>query len=132
MALLELSFLIGEIIQAVGLTLAKLGVLAFYLRIFGTTRQFKYSIWSVAALCIFWGVGIIVDTAVTCAPSRNAARIGDPDKLYDENIGLLVLTVVDVLLDLIILCLPFPKLWGLSLTTKRKTELSIVFVLDYW
>lgn len=114
-------------IYATAVTLTKVSILMFYRRIFGIT----YSLY----LCLFFAIGywitIIVVINVGCRPlSYFWMRYTDPSavgtcidipKFFFGN------GIAAMLIDVIILCVPIPIVWGLQMPTSQK--LAVVSIL---
>ncbi|KAI0145932.1 hypothetical protein F4776DRAFT_608614 [Hypoxylon sp. NC0597] len=121
-------------IYDIGLFLTKESALFLFSRVF--TRQahiswFNYGLWTAHALNVSWLLGIIFGTVFMCdpvaknyIPSLNG-RCGDTGALWIGS------AVPSVLIDLIILLLPLPKIWGLQMSIARKSGITFVFVLGY-
>ncbi|RYP12071.1 hypothetical protein DL767_011509 [Monosporascus sp. MG133] len=118
----------------IGLFLTKASALLFFSRVF--TRQthitwFNYALWTAHALNLAWLLGIVFGTVFMCDPvAKNyipdlPGRCGDTGALWIGS------AVPSVLIDLIILLLPLPKIWGLQLSLAKKSGISIVFLLGY-
>ncbi|OTA81902.1 hypothetical protein M434DRAFT_45113, partial [Hypoxylon sp. CO27-5] len=121
-------------IYDIGLFLTKESALFLFSRVF--TRQahtswFNYGLWAAHALNISWLLGIIFGTVFMCDPvAKNYipsldGRCGDTGALWIGS------AVPSVLIDLIILLLPLPKIWGLQMSIAKKSGITLVFVLGY-
>lgn len=119
----------------IGLCLAKASALLFFSRVF--TRQthttwFNYALWTAHGLNVAWLLGIIFGTIFMCDPvAKNyvpdlPGRCGDTGALWIGS------AVPSVLIDLIVLILPLPKIWGLQMSFAKKSGITLVFFLGYW
>lgn len=114
-------------IYATAVTCTKVSILLFYSRIFGI----KYSMY----LCLFFTIGywitIIVTINVGCRPLdyfwrryTDLTAVGtciDIPKFFFGN------GIAAMLIDVIILCVPVPIVWGLQMPTSQK--LAVVSIL---
>lgn len=131
----EMTLLFKYIIPAMityGLTITavKISILLLYRRIFDTF-VFKRAILVVGFLCITWLCGNIFTVFFLCSPMSAA---WDPKLMFSDHCGdfqefLMGISVSNLLLDVIILCMPLPMVWGVMLSTRKKLEVSGVFLL---
>ncbi|KAL4748732.1 hypothetical protein BDW72DRAFT_205343 [Aspergillus terricola var. indicus] len=117
-------------IWAFATTLVKLCLLSLYLQIFHSEIIFRILAYIVAALSAMLAVSGILLGIVFCEPfaynwdrTIEGGHCGDTPKLQ------LSTAIVNMILDLFIVVLPMPVLWGLQMVKKRKIMLSGVFSL---
>lgn len=108
----------------------KISILLLYRRVFDTVI-FKKAILMVGFLCITWLFGNIFTELFLCHPMSAA---WDPKLVFSNHCGdfqafLVGITMSNMLLDVIILCMPLPMVWNLILSTRKKLEVSGVFLL---
>ncbi|MCJ1265640.1 hypothetical protein MMC22_005520 [Lobaria immixta] len=115
-----------------GLTISavKFSILLLYRRVFDTAT-FKKAIRVVGFLCFTWLCGNVFTELFLCSPMSAA---WDPKLVFsshcrDFQAFLVGITVSNLLLDVIILCMPLPMIWNLKLSTRKKLEVSSVFLL---
>ncbi|KAI1771756.1 hypothetical protein F4818DRAFT_428963 [Hypoxylon cercidicola] len=118
----------------IGLYLTKTSALLFYSRIFTKYQHvtwFNYTLYAVHALNTFWLLGIIFGTIFMCHPvSKN--WITDEDGECGSTGALwLGSAIPSVVIDLIILLLPLPKIWFLQMSRARKSGITVVFMIGY-
>ncbi|KAI5236190.1 hypothetical protein E4T42_09531 [Aureobasidium subglaciale] len=138
----------AAMIYSVSMLLIKMSILMLYRRLF-PINNFKY-LWWVCAFCtVGYGLGALFSSLFACVPVRanwdlnieptrcinkKAFYIGNGvmnifSKSYDI-LTLLMQRANDVTLaDLLILCLPIPIVWRLTLELRQKIILSVVFTL---
>ncbi|MCJ1267984.1 hypothetical protein MMC22_007870 [Lobaria immixta] len=131
----EMSLLLKYLIPVMimyGLTITavKLSILLLYQRVFDTVN-FKRAILVVGFLCITWLCGNVFTEIFLCSPMSAA---WDPILIFsnhcrDLQAFLVGITASNLLLDLIILCMPLPKVWNLNLSNYKKLEVSGIFLL---
>lgn len=125
----------GNFVYDLALTLSKLAALFFLARVFPrptNSRPFNYTLWTTFGLVIAWLIGAIIGTFLFCDP---LAKNWDP--MTEGHCGtqfdlLTGSAVPSVVIDLIIVILPLPKLWHLNISKSRKAGLMLVFILGYW
>ncbi|ETS83492.1 hypothetical protein PFICI_05368 [Pestalotiopsis fici W106-1] len=115
--------------------LSKVSALLFYKRLFlpaTDSKTFRTAFWTVFALNIAWEVGARFGSVFNCTP---VAASWDPfmrGKCGSTTTLFFATALTSAFVDLCIMILPLPKIWGLRMTTWRKIGLSIVFFLASW
>jgi len=106
----------------------KLGILAFYYRVF-VYPVFRRIVLALAALVLAWGVGITITLLLVCRP---LSAYWD-SRVAGECLHIVTFTyftnVFNLASDIIIFLLPVPMIWHLQLQTKKKLMLSLIFCL---
>jgi len=104
-------------------------VLLFYWRIF-PTRNFKVAVYVVGTFIICWFLSTILVSIFGCIPVKAAwdltvlnKRCVNSDQFFIGN------AVLNILGDLILLCMPMPIVWTLQLAQPKKMALTAVFLL---
>ncbi|KAI0973526.1 hypothetical protein F4678DRAFT_427025 [Xylaria arbuscula] len=116
------------------LFLTKTSALFFYHRVFVRRMHrtwFNYALWVVHFFNVSWLLGIVFGTIFMCDPVAKGYK---PDLLgYCSPIGELWIgsAVPSVAIDLFILLLPVPKIWGLEISFAKKSGITVVFALGY-
>lgn len=117
-----------------GLFFTKASALCFLKRIFPSRVSptwFNISVWAAHGMNIAWLIGIFFGTLFMCNPiakNWNTTLPGHCGSTSDLFIGSAVPSVV---IDLFILILPLPRLWGLQTGWGRKIGITTVFVFGY-
>lgn len=108
----------------------KISFLLMFLRIFGSSRTFKWATYAIAFFvfgCCFAG---FVASIFSCTPIR---RYWDPVNTPGTCIDLVLFGIVgsslNILADFLILLLPVRAVWKLKLPTKQKIILLGIFTL---
>ncbi|KAL1601491.1 hypothetical protein SLS60_006406 [Paraconiothyrium brasiliense] len=108
------------------LVFVKLGILAFYYRVF-VVPLFRKIVTATAAFVIAWGIGITVTLALACRPI---------EAFWDESVkgdclNLVHFTyftnITNMITDVWIFLMPVPVIWHLQLQTKKKLLLCLIF-----
>jgi hypothetical protein len=108
------------------LVFVKLGILAFYHRVF-VVPLFLKIVTATAAFVIAWGIGITVALALACRPI---------EAYWDASVEGYCLNLVqftyftnitNMITDVWIFLMPVPVIWHLQLQTKKKLLLCFIF-----
>lgn len=84
------------------------------------------------ALNIAWFLGIVFGTFFMCDPVAKNWDLAITYGKYGSTTSLFIGSAVpSVAIDLIILILPLPKIWGLQTSNGRKLGISIMFFFGY-
>ncbi|KAF4629254.1 hypothetical protein G7Y89_g8897 [Cudoniella acicularis] len=116
----------------IGLTLSKLSVLCLYARIFKVKTAFRRALWIVGALNVAWEIFAFFSALFQCTPIE---KVWNPLMKGGVCINyykwFLTMAISTFLLDIIILLLPMPILYQLSLSTNRKVLVAVLFLCGY-
>jgi hypothetical protein len=108
------------------LVFVKLGILAFYWRVF-VQPIFRTAVLAVAAFVTAWGIGITVTLLVACRPLPAYWDV----KVVGKCLNLITFTyftnISNLCTDVIIFLMPAPMIWNLQLPTRRKILLMFIF-----
>ena len=122
-----------EFFYNIGLTLAKLSVVLFYYRCFGSVnRPFRYALLLTALVVVAWGITFMSFDIFTCTPVRRAWEPSVPSRCIGVGGQMLGSAISNVSIDLVLLVLPLPMLWRLQTSMARKVSLTLAFALGYW
>ncbi|KAI1737053.1 hypothetical protein F4680DRAFT_430131 [Xylaria scruposa] len=125
--LLGIFTVVAESLYAVTLALLKLGILALYRKLFGSSRIFKICTWAVSALVIEWLLQVLLATNLQCIP---IAASWDPSlngNCINYGVEALVAYLINISTDLTILSLPIPIVLKLNTSKIQKRRLIISF-----
>jgi hypothetical protein len=123
---------ITEIILTAGLTLTKLSLCIFYLRLLEGTNSgaSRRIILTLMVVIMVWGSGFTVAIALQCRPVKAVFKINYPgERCVDTRVGLVVHAVVDIFTDVCIYLLPIPLTWGLRMRRRQKVLVVGLFAL---
>ena len=110
-------------------TLIKLAILILYLRTFAT-RLFRRAVWIVGAIVIANGISIFVSICTYCTPIAHFwDPRGVPGNCVNEVIATTMNSLTLMLTDLVIYVMPMPIIWELRMTTRRKFETILIFIV---
>ena len=115
-----------------GITLVKLSALFFYARVFQVSRNFKISLWITGALVISSWIVFNMDSIFDCIPQRKEWDPSVKGHCLNRYASRIATATLNVLVDLIILVLPFPMLKKLHTSLRRKIISGAAFFMGYW
>jgi hypothetical protein len=96
-----------------------------YQRIF-QSQKFKWVCFAVGLFVAAYSLTAIFTNIFQCTPVESN---WDPPHCVDLNVELVVVSSINVLTDAIILVLPMPFIWRLRTTTRRKIQITSIFLL---
>ena len=129
---LALIFYVDNILYITGLTMIKLSVILFYVRIFRPIAIYRIAFWATASIVVGWFLAGEAMSIWTCIPIRKAWNPTLPGHCLDRSRKSYGTAISNILIDLIILVLPMPMLWRLNIEASRKIGLIGVFAAGYW
>jgi hypothetical protein len=108
--------------------ITKLSILLLYSRIF-TSRKFNKILLSVGAFVAAFTTAAALVNIFQCSPIKAIWEPSIPHKCVNLLAMLKVISVEDVLTDVLILCLPLPMVWQLKMSTKLKWQITSMFLV---
>ena len=122
-----------EVIYNPAIVAIKTSILLLYRRVF-TERcynsSFNMTLWCTGAFVLSYSICQAVLTVFYCTP---VAALWDHRikgaKCIDFDVVLIVLSSLNIGTDILILCLPVPQLWKLTMSTRQKCQLTGIFSL---
>ncbi|MCJ1241023.1 hypothetical protein MMC14_009027, partial [Varicellaria rhodocarpa] len=126
----------GQLIWTTGTSLVRFSVLAFYSRIFrvrtNPKRWWVTFYWIVTAAAVVWMLYILFFAAFfQCQPITKFWDVTESGKCIEPFTAFLIETVGILVVDLCILVLPIPQVFGLRITWRRKLAVTVSFLLGY-
>ncbi|KAL4997464.1 hypothetical protein BDV10DRAFT_201902 [Aspergillus recurvatus] len=121
-------FYAGIVAFYVSVSLAKISILFFYLRIF-TTPTFKRIAYTIISLCSIYAVASVVTSILDCTPpSYFWTRFdGVSTGSCSSRIGFKVMPPINIVLDAVVMVLPLPLLARLNLPLQKKIRVLSMF-----
>jgi hypothetical protein len=119
----------SEPIVTVAITCARMSILLFYARIF-TTRNFRISVYIVHAFNLSWGIAFTFLYIFQCRPvepfwtQQQGKRVGCVDIAINDYYA-----VAAIIIDVMVLALPWPIVWKLNMRTTQKVAVLSIFGL---
>ena len=117
----------------ISVALPKYSALFFYARMFKTSsRALKFALWAAGSFVTLWVFCIGISAVFRCTPISKAWMPSSSGHCMKSYGWLLAATIMDVIIDVLIVILPFPVIWNLKTKKSRKVILTTVFFLAYW
>ncbi|OTA63676.1 hypothetical protein K449DRAFT_381414 [Hypoxylon sp. EC38] len=123
---------IASLLNDFNISLPKFSVLFFYHRIFArASKWFTIAVWTVGIMNVAWLVGAFGSTLFQCTPIHAAWEVV-PGSTCISQWGFFFGTAVpSTVIDLFILLMPMPLLWGLQAPVSRRIMVGVVFLCGY-
>ncbi|KAI1411805.1 hypothetical protein F5Y13DRAFT_200474 [Hypoxylon sp. FL1857] len=126
---------VGDFVYDTALYLTKLSGLLFFTRLFpqhANPQFFNIALWTTYGLNTLWLIGAYFGTIFLCNPVEAGWNPWLPGGKCGKTTTLFLGSAIpSVVIDLIILLLPLPQIWGLRITRGKKAGLFVVFILGY-
>ena len=121
------------LVYDIAITLPKYSALFFYICMFKTSsKSFRVGVWVAAVLVTAWVACAKILGVFTCTPIMKAWYPKTPGECTDVYKSFLYPTVANVIIDFLIMVLPFPVIWNLQTGRSRKITLTTIFFCGYW
>jgi len=122
-----------DIFTAACYGLTKLSALLFYIRIFcvsGRAGTFKILCYSSIVIVTLWTIVFIILPPLQCGTHFSALWIAKDKAKYCTHSHPYILSnsITDLLLEVLVLALPIPKIWTLRTTVRRRLAVTFVFL----
>ncbi|KAL3418571.1 integral membrane protein [Phlyctema vagabunda] len=117
-----------QILYPWSLGLAKISVLAFYLRLF-PSDNFRIVCKVAIGVMVCFILSISLTMAFACNPISWGWKLGNVPYCIDKEAVQYAASVLNLVTDLVILCLPMKYLWHLSLNKKKRVMVITLFSL---
>lgn len=115
-------------LYAVNATTVKLSILCLYRRIF-SVASFRRLTSIIAAVCLLWFLAAVIADLLYCIPIRHFWEPFGEGSCFNFAAFFLAMEIVDLLLDVVIICLPIRPILGLHLSLRRRLALLAIFLL---
>ena len=130
----EIEFLKMQSLQFVlypmAMGAAKCSVIAFYIRVFGVQRIFRWWCYCLLGLVLAWSISVCLVTVLVCLPAGSAWDITIPGRTcINQPIFFNVSAMLDAVLNFLTLVSPLYLIWQLKLNTKKKIAISAVLMV---
>ena len=120
---------VNLILYNTGFTVVRLSVLLFYVRIFWSVQTYRMIFWTVGSLIIGWCIAANSLAIFACVPIHKAWDPAIPGHCLDPSRTFLGSIILNILIDIVLLVLPIPMIWKLSMNTSSRLALIVVFCL---
>ncbi|KAF2257664.1 hypothetical protein CC78DRAFT_527498 [Lojkania enalia] len=119
----------AQIFLILALATAKGSVAALMLRLFTRDMKVTRMSWilcnAVLALTVAWGIGAIIALSVACSPSSFVRDVGE--KCGDQVLRWRIITVVDIVIELLLIILPVLFVWPIQMKAYIKLQVIVAF-----
>ncbi|KAI0858072.1 hypothetical protein F4860DRAFT_527435 [Xylaria cubensis] len=122
------TVLIGQITWALANTGVKLSIIDFYVTLFGTSRNFRTISYSLMVAVGVYCLLVILVAFLLCRPlAFNWDTTIPGGYCGNRNAAFLASGILNLILDISVIVLPLPMLWGLHMPIYRKIGLTLLF-----
>ncbi|KAL8851457.1 MAG: hypothetical protein Q9221_003636 [Calogaya cf. arnoldii] len=108
--------------------LPKISILLFYLRL-NPSKGFRYSTFAVMAITFSWMISAILAQILQCSPVPKLWNPTIPGTCINPNPLYLSNSIINTLIDFLVLLLPIPMIVRLQVNTRTKLVLGAIFSL---
>ena len=120
--------MITLVTYATAITCAKISLLVLFRRIF-ETRAFKVKSLIVGGICLAWFVAAVIVNIFQCRPFDAAFNPKPTARCINVKAFYIAFVASNLVIDVILLCLPIHMVWQLQLAVRQKVALSAIFGL---
>lgn len=128
---------VGTFVYSLGISMVRFSAILFYDRIFETRNsRYRYAIWISLAANAAWCLTFGLLALLTCLPVHafwdRGMLLPSPYRCLSTLDLQLSAGITSVLMDLMVLLVPLPRIWKLHTDRRKKARLLIIFILGYW
>jgi hypothetical protein len=119
-----------EILYLTSIALTKISILLFYLRIF-PNPNFRRLVWIAIAYCVGYILGTVIALVFQCKPLNLAWTRWDnehPGKCFNLNLLGWMTAALNIVGDLLVICLPLHELSKLAMGRRKKAGVMLMFL----
>lgn len=119
-----------EILFTLVITVIKVSILLLYYSIFHVSSNFRWAVRIAGGLCVIWGITLTFLIIFQCTPVNALwEQMAAPQVCMSTSKLLLGYEVSNLVLDVMVLCLPLGMLRTLQLPGYRKASVGGMFLL---
>ncbi|KJZ76498.1 hypothetical protein HIM_04227 [Hirsutella minnesotensis 3608] len=111
---------------AISISFSKLSILSFYLRV-SPDLFFRRAVYGLIGLVCAYTVSYILVIVFRCQPVAKSWDLAVEGKCIEYLLPMMVLSIANILIDLIILVLPVKVIVPLQIPTRQKVSLVLLF-----
>ncbi|PLB53898.1 hypothetical protein P170DRAFT_431665, partial [Aspergillus steynii IBT 23096] len=115
--------------HACTVTLSKISILLFLKRVFAVHRSFGRFVCVMNIVVLLQGLSSLIGMSISCVPIEAQWKSWLPKKCMDPKAFLYSVSIINILLDVIILLAPQPLVWRLHMGLQRKMFVSALFMV---
>ena len=98
---------------------------------FGITQWFRVSSITLAAVVACFALSTFLKQFLLCRPFTKEWNPSLPGACGTASANIIAECVINMLLDIAILSLPMPLVWGLQMPQRKKVNLTVIFGLGF-
>lgn len=108
----------------------KLSLFLLYFRLFGPNLRIRYLIYFGIVFTALFYIACMLVGVISCSPSKGQTRLAAALSSRCNNTKTLsyVMSIVNIISDFYLLCLPIPVVWTLQLQVRKKIGVIAVFM----
>jgi hypothetical protein len=111
-------------------SLIKLSILHFYLMVF-RQNGFRIAVYITMAICTAFWIATFFAGAFFCNPPEKQWHLLTPGRCGNRRLFTSVPSSTDLGIDILVILLPMPVLWGLQMPKAKRIALMFVFGLGF-
>lgn len=115
-------------LYAVNVTLIKLSILCLYRRIFSAAGSRRTNS-SIIVLCLVWCLAGVMSDLLYCRPMSKYWKPSAGGHCFDFGLYFLIMTLIDLAIDVVILSLPISPIIRLHLPLRKRVAVAGIFLL---
>ena len=123
----QLNFIL-QTLWAIAVALIRSSIIFLYIRIF-PARSFRFTCYAILTLNCTFSLGAVLTVWLICVPIGCMYSTSICDSCGSVGLYNLLNTTISLLLDITVVFLPTPVLWGLQMPVKKKVMISGMFGL---
>lgn len=118
-----------QILYLTNTSITKTSILLLYARIFGVVTRFRWALIAVGFLVAAFWVSCVIVTLAGCRPFSAFWDLVQTGHCVNGPPFTRGNAIINMCLDVLVLCLPFPMLWRIHTTRRQKVILMSMFAL---
>ena len=123
------AWMASDALWAAANTSIKVSIVHFLITIFRSNWSFLKIAYAVVILVSAFGIALLLGDLLTCRPISKLWHPSRPGVCEKAFPYLIALSSCNMTIDLIIIILPMPMIWGIQMAVRRKIELTVIFAL---
>ncbi|OTA95525.1 hypothetical protein M434DRAFT_9771 [Hypoxylon sp. CO27-5] len=125
------QFMVVDVCGSLAVALVKISILDFLLSVFSTHDRFRIAAYVLMGITAGYGLSFLIVSLAGCRPFQaNWDKVSYPDyQCINTSHFYVAQAAIGVTLDCLILFLPVPVVWTLSLKTSKKIGLTFLFTI---
>ena len=116
----------SEILYGPTIGVVKISTLLLFARIF-TSQRFKHLLWAVGLFITTYSAAMALIMTFQCQPIKSLWDPSVKGTCIDRTGVWIVMGSMNVLTDILLLCLPLPQLWRLQMARNKKLQTIGIF-----